>query len=112
MEIIFHDGIVGILSYILCSKLIYHFREIFKVTLGVPNLVGGWRDPSNLSGVQLTRQFMKLNNIICLTYHLSDNLKVGAGEDVNHKYDMISSLEKRLFTSIIQNSYFDKLYEL
>ena len=40
VEIIFHDGIVGILSYILCSELIYHFREIFKVTLGVPNLVG------------------------------------------------------------------------
>ena len=39
VEIIFHDGIVGILSYILCSELIYHFREIFKVTLGVPNLV-------------------------------------------------------------------------
>ena len=37
VEIIFNDGIVGILSYILCSELIYHFREI---TLGVPNLVG------------------------------------------------------------------------
>ena len=37
VEIIFHDGIVGVLSYILCSELIYHFREI---TLGVPNLVG------------------------------------------------------------------------
>ena len=32
--------IVGILSYILCSELIHHFREIFNVTLGVPNLVG------------------------------------------------------------------------
>ena len=32
--------IVGILSYILCSELIYHFREIFNVTLSVPNLVG------------------------------------------------------------------------
>ena len=32
--------IVGILSYILCSELIYHFREIFNVTPSVPNLVG------------------------------------------------------------------------
>ena len=31
--------IVGILSYILCSELIHHFREIFKVTIGVSNLV-------------------------------------------------------------------------
>ena len=31
---------------------------------------------------------------------------------VNHEYDMISDLQKRLFTSILQNSYFDKLYEL
>ena len=28
---------------------------------------------------------------------------------VNHKYDMISNLPKRLFTSILQNSYFEKL---
>ena len=34
VEIIFHDGIVGIVSYILCSEHIYRFREIFKVTLG------------------------------------------------------------------------------
>ena len=31
---------------------------------------------------------------------------------VNHKYDMISDLQKRLFTSILQNTYFDKLYKL
>ena len=55
---------------------------------------------------------MKSNNLICLTYHLSDNLKIGAGEVVNHIYDMISDLEKWPFTSIIQKSYFDKLYEL
>ena len=31
----------------------------------------------------------------------------------NHKYDMVSDIEKRLFTSIIiQDGYFDKLYEL
>ena len=29
----------GILSYILCSELIHHFRELFNVRLGVPNLV-------------------------------------------------------------------------
>ena len=34
---------------------------------------------------------MKLNSFICLMYHLSDNLKIGAAE-----------LEKRLFTSIVQ----------
>ena len=67
------------LSYILCSELIYHFLEIFNVTFSVPNLVGGG-GPCNLSGIQLTRQFMKSNNFICLTYHLSDNLKIGAGE--------------------------------
>ena len=31
---------VGILSYILFSELIYHFSEIFNVTLVVPNLLG------------------------------------------------------------------------
>ena len=31
--------IVGILSYILCFEPIHYFREIFNVTLGVPNLV-------------------------------------------------------------------------
>ena len=31
--------IVGILSYILSSELIYYFREIFNVTIGVSNLV-------------------------------------------------------------------------
>ena len=36
----------------------------------------GWRDPCNLSGVQLARKFMKFNSFICLTYHLSDNLKI------------------------------------
>ena len=75
--------IVGILSYIICSELIHHFREIFNVT--VVGLMqrrnpfffgGGWRDPCSLSGVQLARQFIKLNSFICLTYHLSDNLKI------------------------------------
>ena len=51
--------IVGILSYILCSELIHHFRKSFNVTFGVRNATegsffgGGWRDPCNLSGVQL-----------------------------------------------------------
>ena len=80
MEIIFHK-IVGILSYILCSELIHHNHEIFNVTLCVPNATegwfcSGWRDPCNLYGVQLTRKFMKFNSFICLTYHLSDNLKI------------------------------------
>ena len=72
---------VDILSDILCSEFIHHFREIFNVTLGVPNAAegsffgGGGRDPRNLSGVQLVRQFMNLNSFICLTYHLSDNLE-------------------------------------
>ena len=35
----------------------------------------GWRGPCNMSGVQLARQFMKLSSFICLTYHLSGNLK-------------------------------------
>ena len=50
--------IVGILSYILCSEIIHHFREIFNVTLGVGNATegsfffgGGRRDPCKLSGV-------------------------------------------------------------
>ena len=30
---------VGMLSYILCSELIHHFRELFNVRLGMPNLV-------------------------------------------------------------------------
>ena len=30
---------------------------------------------------------------------------------VNHKYDMINDLLKRLFTSFLQNSYFEKLYK-
>ena len=56
--------------------------ECFNVTLGVSKATevsffgGGWRNPCNLSGVQLARQFMKLNSFICLTYHLSDNLKI------------------------------------
>ena len=37
---------------------------------------GGWRDPCNLSGVQLARQSMKWNIFLCLTYDLSDNLKI------------------------------------
>ena len=38
---------------------------------------GGAKDPCNLSGVQFARQFMKLNSLlICLMYHLSDNLKI------------------------------------
>ena len=32
--------IAGILSYILCSELIYHFCEVFNVTLSVHSLVG------------------------------------------------------------------------
>ena len=73
---------IGILSCILCSEHIHYFREIFNVTLGVRNASegsffgGGGRDPCNLSSVQLARQFMKLNSFICLTYHLSDNLKI------------------------------------
>ena len=73
---------VDILSDILCSELIYHFREIFNVTLGVPNAAersffgDGRRDPCNLSGVQIARQLMKLNSFICLTHHLSDSVKV------------------------------------
>ena len=35
-----YSRIIGILSYTICSELIHHFREIFNVTLGVPNLVG------------------------------------------------------------------------
>ena len=31
---------------------------------------------------------------------------------VNHKYDIIGDLQKPLFTNILQNSYFDKIYEL
>ena len=46
--------------------------------------VGGRRDPFNLSGVQLVRQFMKLNSFICLTYHLSDNLKI------QHKFSPVT----------------------
>ena len=81
MEINNFPRIVGILSYILCSEFIHYFREIFNVTLGVPNATegsffgSGGRDPCNLSGVHLGRQFMKLSSFICLTYHLSDNLK-------------------------------------
>ena len=37
---------------------------------------GGWRYPCNLFGAQLARQFIKINSLICLTYHLSDNLKI------------------------------------
>ena len=28
---------------------------------------------------------------------------------INHKYDMMSNLQKQLFTSILQNNYFEKL---
>ena len=35
-----------------------------------------WRDPHNLSCIQLVQQLMKLKIFICLTYHLSDNLKI------------------------------------
>ena len=37
---------------------------------------GEERYPCNLSGVQLARQFIKINSFICLTYHLSGNLKI------------------------------------
>ena len=62
--------IVGILSYVLCSELIRYFCEIFTATLGAPNATkvsifgGGGRVPCNLSGVQLARQFMKLNSFV------------------------------------------------
>ena len=75
--------IVGMLNYILCSELMQHFGEIFDVTLGVTNATkgsfffcGGWRDPCKLSAVQFAWQFMKSNSFICLTYQLSDNLKI------------------------------------
>ena len=60
--------IVIILSYILCSELIHHFGEIFNITYATVGFFfgGGWRDPCNLLGVQLARQFMKLK------FHLSD----------------------------------------
>ena len=72
--------IVGILSYVLCSELIRHFCEVFNVTLGVPNAVEisfvWWRRKRSLQLVWRTRQFMKLNSFIFLTYHLSDDLKI------------------------------------
>ena len=70
--------IVGILSYILCSELIRHFREIFNVTMGVPIATegsffdGGGRDTGSLFGIQLARY--ELNRFVCLTWYLSDNL--------------------------------------
>ena len=82
MHIYNFPRIVRILSYILSSELINHFREIFNVKLGVCNermdlfFGSGGEDPCNLSRVQLARQFMKLNSFIRLTYHLSGNLKI------------------------------------
>ena len=73
----------NILSYILCSGFIHHFREILNVTLGVCNATEGsflfgdrGKDPCNLSGVQLARQFMKLNSSTYLTHYLPGNLKI------------------------------------
>ena len=50
------------------SVCVMQWRDVFSD--------GGGGDPCNLSGVQLARQLMKLNSFICLTYHLSDNLKL------------------------------------
>ena len=77
-----YSQIVHILSDILCSELIHHFREVFNVTLGVPNATeksffsGGRRDQCNLPGVQFARKYMKLSSFICLTQHLSENVKI------------------------------------
>ena len=85
----FKSGIPGPPSKFKSGRNIYiwniyirHFYEIVSVTLGVPNALevsifsSRGRDPCNLFGVQLARQFMKLISFICLTYHLSDNLKI------------------------------------
>ena len=93
------------LSDILCSELIHHFLESFyssdHVTLGGFNAREGvfwlWREiffskankqfqltkevhttclTFNLPDVSVSRKYIKLNNFICLTYHLPTNLKI------------------------------------
>ena len=74
--------IVSILSYIryiLCSVLIRHCCEMLNVTLGVPNATEvsffwWWRE--RFVWRPTSRQFMKLNSCICLTWSLPDNLKI------------------------------------
>ena len=76
--------IVGILSYVLCFELNCHFCEIFNVTLGVPNAmevsVVWWRREKSMASMIVWRAtcptFIKLNSFICLTYHLSEHLKI------------------------------------
>ena len=65
--------IVGILSYILCSEIIHHFREIFNVTLGVGNATEGsfffwwWKERSMQIVWRLT-----CPTIHKIKFHLSD----------------------------------------
>ena len=57
----------------------------------------------------IPRKFGPKKEIYSCCYEIGHSEQV---KFVNHKYDMISDLQKQLFTSILQNSYFDKLYEL
>ena len=75
--------IIDIPSYILCSELIHHLCEIFTVTPGAPNPMEEFFLEADVEIhaicaqlAQLAQQFMRLNSFICLTYHLSENLKI------------------------------------
>ena len=78
-----------------CSGLIHHFLDVLNTKEGV-FFGGGGRDfhqkqinigfhlnreihatclMSNLPDIPLALKFIKLNNFVCQTYHLSDNLK-------------------------------------
>ena len=68
--------IVGILSYILCSELIHYFREIFNVTLGVPNLPADGEihaRPILVSSVQRHYRVLECNSIISLLKIILDS---------------------------------------
>ena len=65
---VLNKSTIFVKSLISQSVCLMQWKELF--------FGGRWRDPCNLSGIQLARKFMKLNNFICLTYHLSNNLKI------------------------------------
>ena len=79
---------VKISLFVICVEtitysLLHNLHDCtFHVTLGECNVTEGSfflcgrTDPCNLSSIQLARQLMELNSFICLTYHLSDNLKI------------------------------------
>ena len=68
MFFVLNKSTIFVKSLISQSVCLMQWKELF--------FGGRWRDPCNLSGIQFARKFMKLNNFICLTYHLSNNLKI------------------------------------